>query len=92
MAVCRVVETGASPEEYDQVVERVMSSGGPPAGAVFHIAAVGEDGKIRVIDVWESREQAEQFGERIQSTRKELGLEPRMPSITTYEVHNIVRP
>ena len=36
----------------------------PPPGGVFHAAAIGEDGKIRVLEVWVSREQAEAWGEK----------------------------
>jgi hypothetical protein len=89
MAVCRLVETDATPEQYDQVIAKVTASGASTAGRTLHIAAVGEDGKIRIADVWDSRSQAEAFGEAVRAAREELGVaEP--PSISLLEVHNLI--
>src|SRR3977135_1282378 len=64
MATARFVKTGITPDEYDQMREKLGIGDTPPAGGVFHAAAVGEDGKIRVFEVWDSREQAEAWGEK----------------------------
>ena len=40
------VKTGITPDEYDQMRETLGVGDTPPAGGVFHAAAVGEDGKI----------------------------------------------
>ena len=58
------VMTGITPDEYDQMRETLGVGDTPPAGGVFHAAAVGEDGKIRVFEVWDSREQAEGLGRK----------------------------
>ncbi|MEN3343355.1 MAG: hypothetical protein V7644_2759 [Actinomycetota bacterium] len=91
MAICRIVETGATPEQYDQVRDRVGVGDSTPPGGIFHLAAVGADGKVRVVEAWESREQADQFGERVRTAREELGHGDRQPEITYYDVHNLVR-
>jgi hypothetical protein len=92
MAICRIVETGATPEEYDQVRSHVGVGESPPPGASLHIGARGEDGKIRVIEVWDSRDQAEQFGEKIRAARQELGIGGgQEPTITYLEVHNLIQ-
>ena len=65
MATARFVKTGITADEYDQMREKLGVGGTPPAGGVFHAAAVGEDGKIRVFEVWDSREQAEAWGEKV---------------------------
>jgi hypothetical protein len=44
-----------------------------PPGDQLHIVAVGEDGKVRVIEVWDTREQAEAFGERVREARERAG-------------------
>ena len=89
MAVCRLVKTNATPEEYDRVFEKVNSSGVSTAGRTLHVAAVGEDGKIRVIELWESRSDAEALGEAVRDAREELGIaEPA--SVSLLEVHNQV--
>ena len=90
MAICRMIETGATPEQYDQVRSRVGAGDSPPPGASLHIGARGEDGKIRVIEVWDSREQAEEFGEKVRAVRKELGFEGQ-PEIQYFEVHNLMQ-
>lgn len=88
MAISRIVETGATPEQYDQVRSRLGVGDSPPPGASLHIAALGEDGKIRVIEVWDSREQAEEFGEKVRAVRQEIGVEGQ-PDIHYFEVHNL---
>jgi hypothetical protein len=90
MAICRYIETGATPEQYDQVRSRLNVGDSPPPGASLHIGARAEDGKIRVIEVWDSREQAEEFGEKVRAVRQELGFEGQ-PEIHYFEVHNLVR-
>jgi hypothetical protein len=51
VATARFVKTGVTPGEYDQMREKLGVGDTPPAGGVFHAAAVGEDGKIRVFEV-----------------------------------------
>ena len=63
----------------------------PPAGGLFHTAAVGADGKIRVFEVWDSREQAEAWGEKVLAARTDLGLGDGPPSIEYLDVHNIIQ-
>ena len=86
MAVCRIVETGRTPDEFNQVAEKLGISGGIPPGAKVHIAALGDDGKIQVIGVWDSSEQADEFGQKVRAAREELGL-GGMPAFTDLEVH-----
>ena len=75
MATARFVKTGITADEYDQMREKLGVGDAPPAGGVFHAAAVGEDGKIRVFEVWDSREQAEAWGEKVRAVRTEGGFE-----------------
>ena len=75
MASARFVKTGITADEYDQMREKLGVGDAPPAGGVFHAAAVGEDGKIRVFEVWDSREQAEAWGEKVMAVRTEGGFE-----------------
>jgi hypothetical protein len=87
MAVCRLVETTATPEQYDRVMAAVAAGGALTEGRTVHVAAVGEDGKMRIFDVWDSRNQAEAFGDAVRAAREELGI-PEPPSISVLEVHN----
>ena len=87
MAVCRLVHTNATPEQYDSIFEKVSTGGTSTAGRTLHIAAVGEDGKIVVVEVWDSRDHSEAFGEAIRAARGELGVgEPVSSNLLA--VHN----
>jgi hypothetical protein len=93
MAVCRIIETGATPEQYDQVRGRIGAGPeNPPPGGQLHIAARGEDGKIRVIEVWDSREQADRWSEEnVRPVREQVAPDVGEPKITYYEVHNLMQ-
>ena len=91
MAIARIIETRITPEEYDQMRERLGIVDTPPPGASFHVAAIGEDGKVRIVEVWDSREQAEAWGEKVSAAREEAGVGEGPPSIEYLEVHSIVR-
>jgi len=92
MAVCRIIETGATPEEYEQVRSKLgVEQGSAPPGGLVHIAAIGEDGKVRVIDVWETRQQAEAWGDQVQRVRNDLGLATSAPPAITYlDAHRVL--
>jgi hypothetical protein len=90
MAVAVVLEfEGATPDQYDQVIERMgFAPGGAGApGSLFHWVTATDDG-IRVTDVWESREQFEKFAEeQIGPHTAAVGI-PNPPQVTFHEVHN----
>jgi hypothetical protein len=90
MAVGVVLDfDGATLDQYDQVIERMgFSPGGPGApGGLFHWVT-GTDNGIRVTDVWNSREQFEQFAEeQIGPITAAVGIQGP-PQVTFYEVHN----
>jgi hypothetical protein len=80
---------GATVEQYDRVVELMgLTPGGAgPPGAVSHWAAATADG-LRVVDVWESKEQYEVFArDQIGPFSQQVGL-PGPPEVTYFEVHN----
>jgi hypothetical protein len=89
MAVGVVMDfEGGTLDQYDQVVQKMgLTPGGPtPPGALFHWVTATDNG-VRVTDVWESREQFEQFAqEKIGPYSAEVGLSAPQP--TFYEVHN----
>ena len=92
MAICRIIETGVTPEQYIQLVTQLgVGESNPPPGGTIHIAAKGDDGKMRIIDVWDSRAQADEWGEKVMAVRKELGIGSDGPSpITYFEVHRVI--
>lgn len=90
MAVAVVLEfSGATLDQYDQVIEKMgFSPGGPGApGGLFHWVTATDDG-IRVTDVWTDRETFDKFAEeKIGPITAEVGV-PGPPQITFYDVHN----
>jgi hypothetical protein len=80
---------GATLDQYDQVIERMgLEPGGDaPPGGLFHWVTATDDG-IRVTDVWETREQFQQFADtQIGPITQEVGF-PAPPDITFHEVHS----
>jgi hypothetical protein len=86
MAVAIVMDfSGGTLDQYDQVME-LMALEEIPAGALFHWVAQTDDG-IRVVDVWETREQFDGFAaSRIGPTTAQVGIDP--PVTTYHDVHN----
>lgn len=79
----------ATLDQYDQVIELMgMTAGGQgPPGALFHWVTKTDDG-IRVVDVWESKEQYERFAqEKIGPLSMEAGF-TGPPEVTYHDVHN----
>jgi hypothetical protein len=91
LATARIVDTRITPDEYDQMRERLGIGDTPPPGGQVHVAALGDDGKVRVFEVWDSREQAEAWAEKVAAARTQAGFGDGAPTIEYLEVHNIVQ-
>ena len=92
MAVVIVNEIeGADQAFYDQVNPKVMEGGSLPEGCQLHIAGPFEKG-WRVITVWDSEEQFQQFrDEKLIPAIREIGGEERIaPHISAEPVHNLI--
>jgi len=75
--------------QYDESVRKLEESGDfPPEGLDYHVC-FGSEGKLRVNEIWNSREQLDSFGERLMPVLSEVGIEPGEPEIL--EIHNIVK-
>jgi heme-degrading monooxygenase HmoA len=95
MAVVLVVE-GATQQEYEDVVRRMTGgkksrmespSDWPVEGLLAHAAGQTEEGRFRVVDVWESEEAFNRFGETLQPVLQDLGMDV---SMETYPAHAFV--
>ena len=84
-----VVFPGGTKEQYDQVISEMgYTKGGPGApGGLFHWACITDEG-VRLTDVWESREQFEEFAANSMGPLAAKAGVPGPPSITMYEVYN----
>lgn len=84
---------GATLEQYDEVCKKMgLTPKGPgPAGAISHFATLTDSG-LRVVDVWQTREQFDKFAqEQIGPFSAEVGL-PGPPEMQFFEVHNYFTP
>ena len=80
---------GATLDQYDQVIEAMgFTAGGAGApGGLFHWVTETDDG-IRVVDVWDSKEQYERFAqEQIGPLSQQAGF-AAPPEVTYHNVHN----
>ena len=91
MAVVRIIETDIGPAEYDQMRSALGIVDTPPPGGAFHVAAVGENGKMRIVEVWDSLEQAQAWGDKVTAAREAAGVGGPPPSLEYLEVHSIVQ-
>ena len=56
---------GMTADQYDRVVQELEAKGaGAPKGRTFHVAGPTDTG-WRVVDVWESEEHLDRFGETL---------------------------
>ena len=80
---------GGTLEQYDEVCKLMgLTPKGPgPAGSISHFATMTPSG-LRVVDVWESKEQFETFAqEQIGPMSQKAGL-PGPPKLEFFDVHN----
>ena len=72
--------TGVTPEQYDQIVEKLNLGGKAAPGGIFHIAGPMEGG-MRVVDVWESREAFIEFSKTLLPIIEKTGVNVPEPTI-----------
>jgi hypothetical protein len=90
MAVAMMVD---NPEGSQEIYERVRDLLGmdKPAGGIFHLAGPSRNGGWRVIEVWESQEDAQRFvSERLRPALEAIGV-PVPPQPQLWPVHNYIR-
>jgi hypothetical protein len=76
-------------EPYDETIRRLEKSGDwLPEGLEYHVA-FKSNGKFRVSEIWDSREQFDAFGERLMPVLKDVGIKPGQPEML--EIHNIIK-
>jgi hypothetical protein len=86
MTVAMLVDNPeGSQETYERVRERLGLD--RPAGGIFHVAGPSPNGGWRVIEVWESEEDAKRFVERLRPAFEAVGA-PAPPPPELWPVHN----
>ena len=84
---------GATLDQYDEICKMMgLTPKGPgPTGAISHFATA-TDGGIRVVDVWQTREQFDSFAqEQIGPLSAKAGI-TNPPEIQFFDVHNYFTP
>ncbi len=76
-------------EQYDNAVRRLNEEGVFPADGLDYEICFGSGDQHKVSQVWDSKEQMEAFGARLQPILVELGINPGKPEVV--EVHNIIQ-
>ena len=91
MAVALMVD---NPEGSQEAYEQIRAELGleKPAGGIFHIAGPSPNGGWRVIEVWESEEEANRFfQERLFPALQTLGISGTAPKRELWPVHNAMK-
>jgi hypothetical protein len=87
MAVAMLIDNqNGSQEIYEQLRERIGLD--KPAGGIFHVAGPSPNGGWRVIEIWESEEDAKRFlAEGLRPAAEAIGAAPPPPP-ELWPVHN----
>jgi hypothetical protein len=75
-------------EQYEEVNRRLEASGdATPDGQELHVC-FGNEGELRVSEVWESEEKMRAFGERLMPVLEDVGIqlggEPEVLPVVSY--------
>ena len=82
---------GVTTAQYEQVRKSVNWEGNKPNGAVFHVAAFGNNA-LRVTDIWESADDFNNFVQkRLMPGVAQAGIAGQ-PQVEIYPVHAIYNP
>lgn len=74
---------------YEESIRRLEADVGfPPDGLDYHVC-FGDEGSLRVSEIWDSQEQLEAFGKRLMPILAEVGIEPGTPEVVP--IHAIVK-
>lgn len=76
-------------EQYDAMREKLaVSDDNMPSGGLVHVAGEGPGGIWRVIEVWESEEDARAWDAKLEPVLSEQGI--TRPAPETWQVHNLL--
>ena len=85
--VVRHQPKGLTREKYDEVSRRIGSAGSwPPDGMDLHVL-FGQEGDLRVSEIWDSEEQFRAFASRLMPVLDEVGVSRGDPEV--FEVHEL---
>ena len=90
MTIVMISDAGAdSVAQYDQIIQQLEEAGhGNPPGRLSHTAALKDNGSYFVVDVWESPEAFQQFGQLLVPLIEAVG--GVAPNLQVSPVHNMI--
>jgi hypothetical protein len=75
--------------QYDEILKQLENAGaGTPEGRRYHVC-FGTGSSLRVLDVWESQETFNAFGQILMPILQRVGVDPGQPDIA--EVYNTIQ-
>ena len=84
----RFTPKSMSAAKYDEVISRLEQAGaGAPKGRLYHVC-YGSASELNVVDVWDSSESFDAFGQTLMPILQEAGVDPGEPEIK--EVHHTI--
>ena len=88
--VVRFTPAGLTAEQYGRAVRLLEDQGAfPPEGLDYHVC-FGEDGDLRVSEIWDSEEQFAAYGKVLTPVLAEVGITRAEPP-AHFTVHNVFR-
>jgi hypothetical protein len=83
----RFSPAGMTTDQYEAVRRRLSEAGHwPPDGLEYHVC-FGENGQLRVSEIWSSSEQSEAFGHHLMPILEGVGITFSAPP-DQFEIHN----
>ncbi|MGD0229174.1 MAG: hypothetical protein ABSC19_02295 [Syntrophorhabdales bacterium] len=71
---------GMKREQYEKIIQALMTKGAKPDGRMFHISSEKPDG-VLAIDVWESPEKLQAFAGVLTPILKDMGITLPEPQV-----------
>ena len=80
--------SGMTAEQYDTIIQKLEKAGaGAPKGRLYHVC-YGDRNNLGVLDVWDSKENFDEFGKTLMPILQQEGVDPGQPQVQI--VHNII--
>jgi hypothetical protein len=89
MAIAIMFTHSMNASQYDEVIKRLENAGASaPPGRLYHVC-FGTGTSLSIVDVWESQDAFNAFGQTLVPILQQLGVDPGQPQVA--EVHNIIQ-
>lgn len=85
--VVRFSPQALTTDQYEAVTSRLADAGHWPADGLEYHVCFGEDGQLKISEIWSSPEQLQAFGQHLMPILNDMGLTLAGPP-ETLEVYN----